>query len=206
MLKAEGIVRRLGGRAVLDGAAISLPSGAVIGLGGASGAGKSVLARILSGRDRPDAGQVTLDGMPRPVCRPRQPAPVQHAPQSAALAVDPRWRIGDVLANAGPPDLALLDALGIAREWSERRAGELSGGELARVSLARLFHPNLRFLICDEITAELDALAQASLWERLLALTRSRQIGVLMISHDADLRKSLCDRSHLLEAGQIRPA
>jgi ABC-type dipeptide/oligopeptide/nickel transport system ATPase subunit len=205
MLNAEGIVRCLGTRAVLNGATICLPPGAVIGLGGASGAGKSVLARILSGRDSADAGRVTLDGQPRPVSRPGQPAPVQHAPQSATLAIDPRWRIADVLANAGPPDRVALDALGIARAWADRHAAELSGGELARVSLARLFHPGLRFLICDEITAELDALAQASLWDGLLALTRARQIGVLMISHDADLRRARCARSHLLEDGHIRP-
>jgi ABC-type dipeptide/oligopeptide/nickel transport system ATPase subunit len=205
MLSAEGILRRLGGRVVLRDAAISLAPGAVTGLGGASGAGKSALARILSGRDAPEAGRVLLDGKPRPVAEAGRPGPVQHAPQSAALAIDPRWRIGAVLANAGPPDPAVLDALGIARAWHDRHAAELSGGELARVSLARLFHPGLRFLICDEITAELDALAQASLWERLLQLARAREIGVLMISHDADLRRALCRERFMVREGQIQP-
>mgnify|MGYP006278331743 CR=1 FL=1 len=206
MLRAEGVVRRLGGRAVLDGAAIAVPAGAVIGLGGDSGAGKSALARILAGRDAPDQGRVTLDGTPRPLARAGRPGAVQHAPQSAALALDPRWRVRGALENAGAPDSEALAALGVSPAWAARRPGELSGGELARVSLARLIHPGLRALICDEVTAELDALAQAALWAGLLALTRARGVGVLLISHDADLRRALCDRSFTLAEGRIRPA
>ncbi len=205
MLKAEGVVRRLGGRIVLHGAAIAIPPGAVIGLGGASGAGKSAFARILAGRDEPDAGRVTLDGAPPPPAGPGRPAPVQHAPQSAALALDPRWRVRDALANAGAPDAEALCALGVQTAWADRRPAELSGGERARVSLARLIHPALRVLVCDEVTAELDALAQASLWGGLLRLARSRGVGVLVISHDRALRRAICDRSYRLAEGVIRP-
>jgi len=205
VLTAEGVVARRGGRRVLDGADISLPSGAVIGLGGETGSGKTTLGYVLAGRLAPDAGRVALDGRALPAPRPHVAAAVQLAPQSAALAVDPRWRVRDALGNAGEPDSEALAALGVLDAWADRRPAELSGGELARVSLARLIHPGLRALICDEVTAELDALSQAALWDGLLRLCRARGIGVLVISHDAHLRAALCDRSVTLAHGAVRP-
>ena len=164
---------------------------------GASGAGKSTLARVLSGALVPDAGRVLWQGAALPR---RQPGPVQHVPQAPELAVDPRWTVGRILANAAPPDPEVLAALAIRPGWADRHPAELSGGELARVSLARFFLPQTRVLICDEITAQLDALAAQALWRALLPLAQRRNIALIVISHDAALRRALCSRQITLAA------
>ena len=66
------------------------------------------------------------------------------------------------------------------------------------MSLARLILPTTRYLICDEVTASLDALAAAALWDALLSLTRSRAIGVLLISHETTVRRRRSDRDVVL--------
>lgn len=197
MLIAEHISLAIGGRPVLRDAALRLSPREVLGLWGPSGVGKSTLARILSGAIAPDSGQVTWNGQPLP----RAPGPVQHVPQSPELAVDPRWTVGRILDNGGAADPQVLEALGIRRSWVSRRPAELSGGELARVSLSRFFLPGTRVLICDEITAQLDAIAAQALWRALLPLASARRIGVIVISHDPLLRAALCTRS--LELGAI---
>lgn len=201
-LTVTDIAKSFEGRRFLSGVSLTLQQGEVLGLGGSSGAGKSTLARIMAGHIRADRGQVRLNDHPLPPLG-TGASPVQYAPQSAELACDPRWRVRDVLCNGGMPDAAVLEALGIRAAWADRRPQSLSGGELARVSLARLLGPQTRFLICDEITAQLDALAQARLWPLLLGLARVRRIGVLVISHDARLRSQICGRDLVLADGQI---
>lgn len=197
MLRAEDISLAFAGRPVLQDLSLTLAPGEVLGLCGASGAGKSTLARVLSGALVPDAGRVLWQGAALPR---RQPGPVQHVPQAPELAVDPRWTVGRILANAAPPDPEVLAALAIRRGWADRHPAELSGGELARVSLARFFLPQTRVLICDEITAQLDALAAQALWRALLPLAQRRNIALIVISHDAALRRALCPRQITLAA------
>jgi ABC-type dipeptide/oligopeptide/nickel transport system ATPase subunit len=190
VLTASGLCHAYHGRPVLRDLSLHLAEGDVMGLSGPSGIGKSTLARILSGALRPDAGCVLWQGAPLPA----PPGPVQHVPQSAELAVDPRWRLRDVLNNGGAVDPEILKALGINPAWLNRFPREVSGGELARISLARFLIPSTRILICDEITAQLDALAAQALWQALLPLVRARGLGLLVISHDADLRNAICTR------------
>jgi ABC-type dipeptide/oligopeptide/nickel transport system ATPase subunit len=186
---------------VLSNVSLTLAPGAVLGLGGASGAGKSTLGRILAGHVLPDNGQVTADGAA--LDRQGRPRIVQYAPQSPELATDPRWTVGRILANGIPPTDEVLRTLGIQPEWCDRFPAELSGGELQRVSLARFLGPSTRYLICDEITAQLDALSQAQLWAGLMAMCNMRGIGLLVISHEPLLRNRLTANSQMMNAGQL---
>ncbi|MGZ9811158.1 ATP-binding cassette domain-containing protein [Pseudoroseicyclus sp. H15] len=199
MLTARALSLAYGDRQILNGVDLDIAEGEVIGLGGPSGTGKTTLGRILAGQLVPDHGEVLLEGAKVAPAMPGHPARVQYAPQSPELAVDPRWPVRKILANGMAPDPEVLGALGIRDAWADRLPAQLSGGELARVSLARLFHPNLRLLICDEITSQLDAIEQDLLLRALVDLTGRRRIAMLLVSHSAALRSRFCRRSLLLD-------
>jgi len=191
MLEANGITYAFGPRPVLDRVSVRIAPGEVVGLSGLSGAGKSTLARILAGHLRPQEGSVTLDGA---ALRSHGFSPVQILFQSPELAVNPRWRIRDILTEAFTPEQALLDRFDIADDWLDRYPHELSGGELQRVTIVRCLDSRLRYILADEISAMLDPLTQARMWRSLLDVVRERKLGLLMVSHDQALIDRVADR------------
>ena len=86
-----------------------------------------------------------------------------------------------------------LEQLGIRPEWLTRRALEVSGGQLQRISIARALDPRTRYLVADEITTMMDGLLQADIWAKLVAAVRERDLGMLVVSHDRDLMRHVCD-------------
>ncbi len=203
MLRAEGLVHRFGDTLILDHADLDVEENARIGVAGPSGIGKTTLGRILAGQIHPQAGRVSWNG--EGFSSLKDASPVQLAPQSPEMAVDPRWSVSDILKNGGVVDSTILEGLGIRSEWYGRLARELSGGELARVSLARLILPTTRLLICDEITAQLDAISARQIWQALLPVLAARGIALIVISHDDRLRKAVCTQSFQLEKGRLLP-
>ena len=154
--------------------------------------GEQVGLSAPSGWEKPDSGQVLLDGLP--VTGYRGFCPVQLLWQHPEEAVDPLLHLGTTLRQAGTVDRAVLDGLGIQDSWLERYPSELSGGELQRICVARVLRPQLRFLLCDEASAMLDLITQARLWQFLLAQAEARRLGLLVVSHDTQLLKRLCPR------------
>lgn len=180
-----------------QGISLAFEPGEVVGLSGPSGLGKTTLAKILAGYLPPNRGQVTIDGKPLPK---KGYYPVQLIFQHPELAVNPRWRISQVLSEGHKPEESLLKALGISAGWLSRWPQELSGGELQRVAVARALGPQTRYLIADEMTTMLDANTQALIWQAVLAHAKKHNLGVLVVSHDAPLIKRLCQRVISLEA------
>ena len=116
-----------------------------------------------------------------------QYCPVQLVPQHPELTFNPRRSTGDAVYDAWRPDAAMLTRLHINPEWLTRRPGQLSGGELARIALLRALDPRTRFLIADEITAQLDPSIQRDIWALLLEESQRRPLGMLIISHQQAL-------------------
>ena len=183
---------RRGAAPVLEGVSLTLNSGERVGLSAPSGRGKTTLCRLLAGWERPDSGQVLLNGAP--VSQWRGFCPVQLLWQHPEEAADPLLRLGTTLREAGPIDQRMMEKLGIRSSWLERYPMELSGGELQRICVARALGPKLRFLLCDEASAMLDVITQAQLWRFLLDQAEKRSLGLLIVSHDAMLLKRLCTR------------
>lgn len=177
---------------VLDQISLTLEPGERLGLAGPSGRGKTTLCKLLAGYERPGGGEVLLDG--RPLDAYRGLCPVQMIWQHPETAVDPLLKLKDSVSEAGPVGAGLLEALHIQPGWLERYPAELSGGELQRFCIARALAPGVKYLLCDEITAMLDPITQAQIWNVLLAQAEERQLGLLIVSHDSALLERLCTR------------
>ena len=187
---------RRGSGPVLEGVSLTLAPGERLGLFAPSGRGKTTLCKLLAGYERPGRGEVLLDGLPLP--RYRGPCPVQLIGQHPETMLDPLLPLGRSLEEAGPADPRLLDELHIQPGWLTRYPGELSGGELQRFCIARALGPATRYLLCDEITAMLDLITQAQIWEFLLREGERRGLGLLIVSHNRPLLQRLCTRVRCL--------
>ena len=177
---------------IIDSFELTISPGERVGLKGSSGRGKTTLCRLLAGYERPKRGQVLLDG--KPVSEYRGACPVQMVWQHPETVVDPLLKLKETMAEAGGIDKRLVEKLHIEREWMERYPSELSGGELQRFCLARALRPETKILLCDEITAMLDLVTQAQIWEFLLEESRRREMGMLVVSHSEALLEKVCTR------------
>ena len=177
---------------LIDRFSLTLGPGERVGLTGPSGRGKTTLCRLLAGYEKPKSGSVLLDE--RPVGGYRGVCPVQMIWQHPETAVDPLLPLGETLREAGPPEEDILHRLGIEEAWFGRYPSELSGGELQRFCLARALRPETKILLCDEITAMLDLVTQAQIWEFLLGEADRRKMGMLVVSHSRALLEKVCTR------------
>lgn len=176
---------------ILNDVSFHMESGERIGIVGPSGYGKSTLARILSGYESPDKGQILLDGKPLST---KGYCPVQLIYQHPELAVNPRWKMKKTLTECWNPDSELLCKMGIETAWLDRWPSELSGGELQRFCIARALSLDTKFLICDEITTMLDVITQAQIWQVLLEIAEERNLGMVIITHNKALAKQVCTK------------
>ena len=206
MLNGEGLWFRYGSKLpwVVRDRTLSVLPGEVVGLMAPSGYGKTTLGKLLAGYLTPNRGRIALDEQPLPN---QGYCPVQLVFQNPELSVNPRWRIERILSEGSPPQLQLLDALGIHPGWMTRYPHELSGGELQRVAIARVLNRNTRYLIADEMTAMLDANTQALIWQVILKFAHQYQVGVIAISHDKPLLERICESVQRTESydGSSKP-
>jgi peptide/nickel transport system ATP-binding protein len=174
---------------ILHNVNISLESGKLLGLIGDSGSGKSTLCKILAGYENNYQGKVSINGKEIP---PKGYNPVQLVFQHPEKAVNPKWKMKDILNEGNNVSQYILDSFGIKQNWLNRWPNELSGGELQRFALARALGPKTKYLIADEITTMLDAITQAQIWNTVLDIVKEMSIGVLVVSHEKNLIKKLC--------------
>lgn len=176
---------------ILDHAHVWVDQGERVGLIGPSGCGKSTLLRLMAGYLKPAAGEILLDGKELPskgIC------PVQLICQHPEKAINPRWKMKNVLKESGMFRREVLDALGIEEKWLERYPRELSGGELQRFCVARSLFHGTRFILADEMSAMLDVITQAQIWNLMLKEVKERRLGLLMVTHNRALAGRVCER------------
>ncbi|HIR49974.1 MAG TPA: ATP-binding cassette domain-containing protein [Candidatus Avoscillospira avicola] len=176
---------------VLQNCSLRVERGERLALFAPSGYGKTTLARLLAGYLPPTEGEVLLDGAPLPkagVC------PVQLIFQHPEKAINPRWRLRQVLEEGGILRDDILDAFGIERPWLDRFPRELSGGELQRFCVARALMSGADYLICDEISTMLDVITQAQIWNVILGEAKRRNMGLIAVTHNRHLARRIADR------------
>jgi iron complex transport system ATP-binding protein len=199
----------IGGRTVLDTVDLSVSPGELVALCGPNGAGKSSAIRAALGLLPLTAGRALLAGQSLSALSSGQRAEqVAYLPQERRIA----WNLPAVeVAALGAPWLAGDAALERARaalaevdigHLADRGVSEMSGGERARVLLARLLTTRARALLADEPVAGLDPDAQLMVLERLARRARAGQ-AVLVSLHDLTLAARFADRVVVLDQGRV---
>jgi ABC-type cobalamin/Fe3+-siderophores transport system ATPase subunit len=202
-LAVRGLSVARGGRELLHDASFELPKGVVTALVGPSGIGKSTLLRCLNRLLVPAAGTVLLDGEDTAALEPcalrRRVGLVGQVPTMLPGSVRENLAYG--LPSAAEPRLAqaLADA-GLGAGFLDRRAAELSGGERARVALARALTRAPELLLLDEPTAALDADASRHVAATLRELARAG-LGIVVATHDLPFAAALAERVVALRSG-----
>mgnify|MGYP000384195569 CR=1 FL=1 len=181
---------------ILEDFNISIESGERVGFIAKSGYGKSTLAKILAGYLKPTKGAVLLDRKPIPQ---KGYHPVQLIYQHPEKAINPRWKMKEVLEEGNVFNEEMMKEMGIEKHWLSRYPAELSSGELQRFSIARAMGKETKFLIADEITTMLDVISQAQIWNMVLNQVEKRNIGLLVITHNIHLADRVCTRMIYLE-------
>ena len=194
ILEAKNISFRYGenGREILKGFSLKADSSERVGLAAPSGFGKTTLCKILSGYEKPDRGEILLDG--KTLDQYGSYCPVQLIWQHPEQAVNPRLRMKSVLEEGDQVDPALVEHLGIEKDWMNRFPVEISGGEMQRFCIARAMGKRTRFLLADEISTMLDLITQSQIWHFLIEETRRRQMGMIVVSHSPELLERVCTR------------
>ena len=204
MIEASGLTVK----SRIENISLALEPGTITAICGPNGAGKSTLLETLAGLLEPDAGRVSLGGIELAEIKPRNRAKrIGYLPQAHEIAWDVSVRSlvelgrmphGDTLAEPVGAALESVDAT----QFAERRAQTLSGGETARVLLARVLAGQPEWILADEPLAALDIGHQLGLIRHLRA-TADRGVGVVVVLHDLAHAMNHADRAIVLDRGCI---
>jgi oligopeptide/dipeptide ABC transporter ATP-binding protein len=206
----------------VDDVSFAIHPGEAVGLVGESGCGKSTLSRIISRLVDPTAGCIRMNG--RDVTAMSSSAftrsafrrEIQMVFQDPTESLNPRFTIFEQIADplrqlmpiAGKADLrtrveAAANAVNLPLELLPRFPHQLSGGQKARVGIARAMAVEPRLLVLDEPTSALDVSVQATVLQLLDRLRREAGIAMLFVSHDLNLVRLLCSRIIVMYLGQV---
>ena len=218
MLEIKNCCKSFGSQTVLQNVSMTIPDGSIIGVSGASGIGKSTLAKLLCGVTAPDAGAVFLDGQllvsEKEAYDRRRGLAIQMVYQQPYASLDPSQKLGAGLRElisyhhlaedkkaAEPLIAGILAQMQLPAKILAHLPRQISGGEAQRVALARCLLLKPKLLILDEATSMLDVSTQAN----LLALVKAQMLpgggSVLFISHDRALTNFYCDTVYEFDEG-----
>lgn len=178
---------------------LHIEKGEIFGIIGKSGSGKSTLLRIIQGIEKTDAGEIFLE---------------ENTESSYIFQEFNLLYNKNVFDNVALP--LILKRKKIERKKIEKTLdfvglldkksffiSELSGGEKQRVAIARALVTNPNLLLCDEVTASLDKFIQKEILELFLKINRDYGTTIILVTHELDVAKKLCDRVSVIEKGKI---
>lgn len=209
----------------LRGVSFRVEAGQRFGIVGESGSGKSTLLRILSGLDEPTSGTIDVVGRRLNGARHADLAELrrnlQIVFQDPMASLDPRMRIGDIIAEPllnranlqggtavskrERADLVaeMLHAVGLPADSVERFPHQFSGGQRQRISIARALVCRPRILVADEPVSALDVSVRAQVLNLLSDLVDEYDLTLVFVSHDLGVVRYLCDRVAVMQRGRI---
>lgn len=203
----------------VDGVDLAIAPGEALGLVGESGCGKSTLARLIARLIEPTGGEILLDGQSISVV---PPGPFVHSPlrrqvqmvfQDPTESLNPRFSVWEAIADPvrrllpgaepGPRVERAAAQVGLPSELFRRYPHQLSGGQKARVGIARAMAVGPRLLVLDEPTSALDVSVQGMLLKLLVELRREAGVAQLFVSHDLSAVRLICERIAVMYLGLI---
>jgi ABC-2 type transport system ATP-binding protein len=204
-IAVEGLVKRYGGRAVVDGVSLSVGRGEIVALLGPNGAGKTTTVEIIEGYRNADGGEVRVLGQD-----PRRGGPALRARVGLMLqggGIDPRAEPRETLVQYGrfhdqPRDANELLRLVGLEAVARTRFRRLSGGERQRLGLALALVGRPDVVVLDEPTAGMDPEARAAT-RAIITDLRAEGVAILLTSHDLIDVERLADRVSILDHGRI---
>jgi peptide/nickel transport system ATP-binding protein len=216
----QRVVAREGRRTLraVDGISFAIPKGTTLSLVGESGCGKSTVARLCVGLYAPTAGAVVFDGRDLAEARAAsdQRRRMQMIFQDPYASLNPRWRVGDIIAepirafglvgSRGEQDnrvAELLTQVGLSPLDRVKFPHEFSGGQRQRISIARALSSNPEFLVCDEPTSALDVSVQAQILNLMKELQQRLNLTFLFISHNLAVVRQVSDRIGVMYLGRL---
>ena len=202
---------------VLDGVNLSIEVGDILALIGETGQGKTTLARIITGLEKPDRGRVIFRGSPLPFLAKRRfadCAAIQYIFQDPYSALEAESSVGQTIEEAvrlchshrfrnilTPKEVVAMVGLGDYADWKNRSISSLSGGQRQRTSIARALIPQPELIIADEATSMLDTHTGLQIAELFKEINRNQRTSFIIISHQYDIIKSLCSHIAVLKQG-----
>ena len=198
------IVKKYGQQEVLNSFSLDIEKGKCLAVMGESGSGKSTIAKIIIGLEKPNSGEVKIFDKD-----------IEFLFQDSYNALNPRMTVEDLIyeplqfsTDIDVKDkrefiLELLKQVELAPELLTRRRDELSGGQLQRVCLARALSTRPQIMIFDESLSGLDPLVQDKILDLLYKIQKEYQLTYIFISHDFRLCYFLADRIILIDNGKI---
>jgi D-methionine transport system ATP-binding protein len=219
MIELTGIKKEYQGASgsihALKGIDLSVKAGEIYGIIGKSGAGKSTLIRCVNMLEKPSAGSVVVDGEEITVMSERQLRETrkkmgmifQHFNLISCRTVFENVAFPLELAGESKQEIAakvlpLLELVGLT-DRKDQYPAQLSGGQKQRVAIARALANRPKVLLCDEATSALDPQTTRSILELLKDINRKLRLTIVLITHEMQVIKEICDRVSVIEDGLI---
>ena len=216
ILRATNIVKKLGGKTILNDVSLDVHKGDVKVVIGPSGAGKSTFLQCLNYLLPPDSGDIWLEGKKvnardtRELCALRQQVGMifqdfnlfDHLTAEENVSIALRKVMGCNKAEARNRALTELSRVGLAKRAALYPA-QLSGGQKQRVAIARALANDPQVLLCDEATSALDPQTTKAILHLLKHLNETLGITIVLITHEMSVVKEICDRVAVMEYGRV---
>ena len=215
MIELTNICKSYHGHVALHEVNLSIQSGEIFGIIGKSGAGKSTLLRCMNVLERPDRGQVHINGQNMLTLSPRELRQARHnvamifqhfnllhsqnVRQNIALPMHIQG-LDKTTINTKVDEL--LDVVELSHK-QHAHPSKLSGGQKQRVAIARALSCNAQVLLCDEATSALDRETTDSILDLIQKINRLYHLTVVLITHDMHVIKTICQRVAIMEHGQL---
>lgn len=215
MIILHNVSKRFDSFAAIQSLSLHIKENEIHGIVGASGAGKSTLLRMMNLLEAPDTGEVIINGQTLNHLGHQQ---IRKMRQSLGMIFQGFQLVGNktVYENVVVPleiakvkrskrEQKVLESLRFVglETLKDQYPAQLSGGQKQRVAIARAIVNDPKVLLCDEPTSSLDPNTTVEVLEVLERINREFQVTIVLVSHEMDVVKSLCERVTVIEAGQI---